>query len=64
LIEYIICKYKFNIAKNKRDESVNKLTASELIAKNGLISTNVTMPTIDLRKIQILEIVMLPELLR
>jgi hypothetical protein len=38
LVEYIRFKYKF--AKNKKDKSANKLTASKLIAYNGLL-----MPT-------------------
>jgi hypothetical protein len=42
LMEYIRirCKYKFNIAKNKNDESANKLTTFKLTTYNGKMSTN------------------------
>jgi hypothetical protein len=35
-----LIQYKFKIAKNKRDESANKLTASKSIAYNNKMPTN------------------------
>jgi len=46
----------FNTAENVKDESANKLTASKLIAYNGI------MPTKIYDKIKVIGIFMLPDL--
>jgi hypothetical protein len=43
LIEYIKYNNIFNIAKNIKDESANKLTISKLIEYNGKMSTTNNM---------------------
>jgi hypothetical protein len=58
LIKYIRCKYKFNIGKNKKDKSANKLTVFKLIEYNGKMTTS------NMIKIKIIEIFMLPYMQR